>query len=275
MRASDAACHSGVGAGVAASGMGGQYIEPMPSPDAQFTALHDPSAPSTRPRLPGLCAVCRGWALRPVCTDCVARFAAAVPRCRRCALRVALPGQTCGACQASPPPFDDCVAGCDYAFPWHRLIAELKFHGRVELAATLAERLLEAIGREARPLPHCVLPVPLAPRRLAERGYNQAWELARRIARRLGCRADAHSLLRPLDTAHQAELTLAQRQANVERAFVVRLRRGWPLAGQHLALVDDVMTSGATLRAAAQALRRAGAARVDAWVVARTPSSSD
>jgi len=267
--------------------MGGQYIEPMPTPDVPRTApaavLADPRAaplsarlaPSAWLRLPGLCAVCRGWGPRPVCGDCVARFAAAVPRCPRCGLRAALAGQTCAACQASPPPFDDCVVGCDYAFPWQRLIAEFKFRGRVELAATLAERLLDAIGRDAPALPQCVLPVPLAPRRLAERGYNQAWELARRIARRLGCRADAHSLLRPLDGTHQAELKLAQRQANVERAFVVRLRRGVPLVGQHVALVDDVMTSGATLRAAAAALRRAGAARVDAWVVARTPAPTD
>ena len=167
------------------------------------------------------------------------------------------------------------MVGCDYAFPWDRLIAAFKFHGRVELAPLLAERLLEAIGRDPQAMPHWVMPVPLAPQRLAERGYNQAWEIARRVARRLGCRADAHCLLRPLDGAHQAELKLAQRQRNVARAFVVQPRRGVSLHGQHVALVDDVMTSGATLHEAAAALRRAGAARVDAWVVARTPAPAD
>ena len=83
-------------------------------------------------------------------------------------------------------------------FPWDRLIADFKFNGHVELAAPLAQRLLEAVRRDGGPLPQWVLPVPLAPQRLAERGYNQAWELARRVARGLGCRADARLLDRPL-----------------------------------------------------------------------------
>lgn len=205
----------------------------------------------------------------------MARFAPARSRCAHCGLRTADPVPSCGACLAAPPPFQHCVVGCDYAFPWDRLIAGFKFHGRVELAGVLADRLLDAIGRDAQPLPDWVLPVPLAPRRLAERGYNQAWELARRVAHRLGCRADAHSLLRPLDGAHQADLKLAQRQRNIERAFTVRPRRGVPLHGQHVAVVDDVMTSGATLREAAGALQRGGAARVDVWVLARTPAPGD
>ena len=231
--------------------------------------------PWTGLRLPGLCAVCHGWGPLAICAACVARFAPALSRCPHCGLRSAQAAPSCGACLATPPPFQHCVVGCDYAFPWDRLIAGFKFYGRVELASVLAERLLDAIDRDAPPLPHWVLPVPLAPRRLAERGYNQAWELARRVARRLGCRADAHSLLRPLDGAHQAELTLAQRQRNVERAFVVQPRRGVSLHGRHVAVVDDVMTSGATLREAAAALRRAGAARVDVWVLARTPAPGD
>lgn len=247
----------------------------MHIPASQWLGLAGAAVKQRLPSLPGLCTVCRGWGTRSTCAACVARFAPVVPRCARCGLRVALPGQTCGACLAKPPPFDHCVVGCEYAFPWQRLIAGFKFHGHIELATTLAERLLDAIGREAQPLPHWVLPVPLAPRRLAERGYNQSWELARRVARRLGCRSDAHSLLRPLDGPHQVELKLAQRQRNIERAFVVRPPRGVSLHGRHVAVVDDVMTSGATLREAAAALRRAGAARVDAWVLARTPSPTD
>jgi ComF family protein len=117
--------------------------------------------------------------------------------------------------------------------------------------------------------------VPLAPQRLAERGYNQAWELARCLARWLGCPADAQGLDRPLAGAHQAGLKLAQRRQNTKGAFVPSARRGASLQGLHVALVDDVMTSGATLRDAAAALRRAGAARVDAWVLARTPAPAD
>jgi ComF family protein len=181
----------------------------------------------------------------------------------------------CGACLADPPAFDACTVGCDYAFPWDRLIADFKFNAHVELAAPLAQRLLEALRRDGSPLPHWVLPVPLAPQRLAERGYNQAWELARRVARGLGCRAHAGLLDRPLPGLHQAELGLAQRRSNLRGAFVPRVSRRVSLQGQHVAVVDDVMTSGATLGEAAAALRRAGAARVDAWVLARTPAPTD
>lgn len=239
----------------------------------QAAALRGFGTAALRP--PGQCAVCRGWDRQALCTACVARFAPAVPRCRRCGLRTAAAAPMCGACMTDPPPFDACSVGCDYAFPWDRLIADFKFNGRVELAEPLAQRLLGAIRRDGAPLPQCVLPVPLAPQRLAERGYNQAWELARRLARRLGCRADAQSLARPLAGAHQAELGLAQRRHNLRGAFVPNPRRGASLHGLHVAVVDDVMTSGATLREAAAALRRGGAGRVDAWVLARTPAPGD
>ena len=223
----------------------------------------------------GQCAVCRGWDAQAVCGHCVERFAPAVPRCRRCGLRTGAAVPQCGACLADPPPFDACSVGCDYGFPWDRLIADFKFNGQVELAEPLAQRLLAAVRRDGDPLPQWVLPVPLAPQRLAERGYNQAWELARRVARSLGCRADARLLDRPLTGAHQAELGLAQRLTNLRGAFVPKPSRRASLQGLHVAVVDDVMTSGATLREAAAALRRAGAARVDAWVLARTPTPAD
>ena len=181
----------------------------------------------------------------------------------------------CGACLADPPPFDTCVVALDYAFPWDRLIADFKFNGQVELAAALARRLLQTIRQDGRPLPNWVLPVPLAPQRLAERGYNQAWELARRVARALGCRADAQLLLRPLSGPHQVELNLVQRRSNLRGAYLLNPARRLSLHGQHVALVDDVMTSGTTLREAAAALRRAGVARIDAWALARTPAPGD
>jgi ComF family protein len=220
----------------------------------------------------GQCAVCRSWDARSVCSGCVSRFAPPWPRCRRCGLRQASWTSACGACLADPPAFDACTVACDYAFPWDRLIADFKFNARVELAAPLARRLVEAVRRDGGALPQWVLPVPLAPQRLAERGYNQAWELARRAARALGCRAHARLLDRPLPGSHQAELGLVQRRANLRGAFVPRASRRVSLHGQHVAIVDDVMTSGATMGEAAAALRRAGASRVDAWVLARTPA---
>jgi ComF family protein len=205
----------------------------------------------------------------------VTRFAPPLTRCRRCGQRTSAAAAECGACLAEPPPFDACSVGCDYGFPWAGLITDFKFNGRVELATPLAQRLVEAVRRDRGPRPSWVLPVPLAPQRLAERGYNQAWELARRVAHAVGCRADAQLLDRPLATAHQAELALAQRLSNLGGAFVPNASRRISLQGLHVAVVDDVMTSGATLREAAAALRRAGAARVNARVLARTLAPSD
>ncbi len=192
----------------------------------------------------------------------------------RCGLRAAMPLDVCGACLADPPPFAACVVGCDYAFPWDQLISDFKFNGQVDLASLLARQLLRA-AREVAVLPTLLLPVPLSPRRLAERGYNQAWELARRLAQALGCPADAGVLQRHADGPHQTALGLEQRRRNLTGAFVAGPSRRVSLHGRHVALVDDVMTTGTTLREATLALRRSGAGRVDAWVLARTPSPGD
>jgi ComF family protein len=129
------------------------------------------------------------------------------------------------------------------------------------------------LRRDGASRPDLIVPVPLSPARLAERGYNQAWELARRLARSTGVPARADVLQRVLDTPHQADLNRAQRLLNPRGAFTVPTRRRAAVAGLRIALVDDVLTTGATAREAAQALLRAGAAAVDVWVVARTPES--
>ena len=226
--------------------------------------------------LPGQCEVCRSACQGSLCSDCIQRFAAPVFRCARCALRLGLPAPTCIACTRSPPPFVRTVCVADYAFPWDRLITAFKFEDQAQLAGTLAHLLAQrvdaaAVADAAGPAAQMVLPVPLSPQRLAERGYNQAWELARRVAKRCGLLARADLLQRPADTAHQADLSRAERQANLRRAFMVEPRHRSALAGRHLALVDDVMTTGATVREAAAVLLRAGAASVQVWVLARTP----
>jgi ComF family protein len=222
--------------------------------------------------LAGQCELCRGWSARALCDDCTLRHAAQSPRCTRCGLRLASAAPVCGGCLRQPPPFDGCISAHDYAFPWDRLIADLKFHGRVDLAPVLARQLCAAVRRRGGTLPDLVAPIPLAPRRLTERGFNQAWELARCVAAALGCASEARLLARPLDGLHQADLSLAQRRTNLRGAFVVEPSRRSRLRGRHIALVDDVMTSGTTVGEAAAALRRAGAARVDVWVLARTPA---
>ena len=221
--------------------------------------------------LPGQCAICRSWDRAALCGDCIRRHAVPRPRCALCAIEVPPQAAVCGACLKAPPAFAASLAAVAYEPPWDRLVARFKFHDGLDLSAALADRLLAAWRLGGRALPDLVLPVPLAAGRLRERGYNQAWEIARRVARGLRVPADARLLLRARDTAHQIDLPFARRAANVRGAFAVDLRRAHKLAGRRLALVDDVMTTGATLDEAARTLLRAGAAAVEAWVVARTP----
>jgi len=218
---------------------------------------------------PSLCAVCRGWGRQRVCADCVARFAPLVARCQRCALRTPGGIEVCGACILAPPVQASAAAAFDYAAPWDRLIAAFKFHGALELAPFFVSRLCGTppIGR--------VLPIPLSTQRLRERGYNQAWELARRLAAATGTTADAALLLRVRDTPHQVDLPLGEREKNMRNAFAIEPRRRAEVRGAVFTLVDDVMTSGATLAAAAHVLLEAGAAEVHLRVLARTPRPED
>jgi len=178
----------------------------------------------------------------------------------------------CGACLRRPDaPVQATVAAVDYAFPWDRLITGFKFQRRLELGDALARLLHGAVQRSGHASPALVLPVPLSTERLRERGYNQAWELARRVARWQGCAAHASLLLRVRDTAHQLGLNERERVQNLRGAFLVEPRQAARLQGCSVALVDDVTTSGATADEAARALRAAGVAQVQLWVVARTP----
>ena len=214
------------------------------------------------------------WTRGALCAHCIERHAALRPRCRRCALPLPQAG-VCGRCLHAPPPFEHTVCVGDYAFPWDRLVAGFKFEGRVELAGALAARMVTAAGQSDVPRPEWVLPVPLADERLRERGYNQAWELARRVGRALRVPSHAGLLLRLFGGAHQAELSRAGRLVALRGAFTVPDSARAALAGRRVALIDDVMTTGATVSEAAAALLRAGAGAVDVWVVARTPDRRD
>jgi ComF family protein len=173
----------------------------------------------------------------------------------------------CGACIRDPPPLDACVAAVPYAYPWAGLIVRFKFQSRPGHADLLAAVLRHAPWVEpALDAADTVLPMPLAAQRLRARGFNQALELARRLA---PTKTDAALLLRIRDTAPQTTLSRAHRLRNVRHAFAVEPERVGELTGKRLVLVDDVMTSGASLYAAAQTLRQAGAAHVSALVLAR------
>lgn len=244
----------------------------LPTGDSATGSATDGAA--SRSLGPSQCEVCRQWAASRLCPLCIDRFAAPQPRCGRCGLRVATALPACGACLREAPPFSATQCAVDYGFPWDGLIIAFKFHGQPELAHTLAPPMVAAVRRSAEVLPHAVLPVPLSSQRLAQRGYNQAWELARWTAGALRLPAWPEVLSRPLDTDHQASLGRAERQRNLRGAFLVEPAHRARVQGKHLALVDDVMTTGATVREATTELLRAGAARVDVWVLARTPSAA-
>jgi ComF family protein len=209
-----------------------------------------------------------------VCASCTERFAQPVPRCEQCALQVPQGVRVCGACVIRPPAFDGAMAGVDYAHPWSTLITQFKFHQAVDLAPVFSSLLRVALQRRDLPLPQMLLPVPLSPQRLRERGFNQAWELARRLAGAMGLKADAQLLLRVKDSPHQLALPPEQRAANVRGVFAVEPLRRVELRGLSVAVVDDVMTTGATFAEIASVLKQAGAARVEAWALARTPRPS-
>jgi len=235
-----------------------EYIEPM------FRRFFEGLAA----KMPSQCAVCRAWPAQPVCEACVARFAQPRVRCRRCALPVAEGVVDCGQCLAAPAPLDACHAALSYEYPWSMLVAQYKFGGQPSWAASFATLMRSAPWIEpALDDVDVVLPMPLARERLAERGFNQALALARALA---PGKCDPALLLRVRHTQAQSALDLKGRLRNVQGAFAVEPLRFADLRGKNVGLVDDVMTSGASLFSAAQALRQAGAARVTGLVLART-----
>ncbi len=224
-------------------------------------------------RVSSQCAVCLAWPAQPVCDDCVERFAQPLARCSTCAMPLACGTSQCGACVREPPPLDACVAAVAYGYPWSRLVVEFKFQERPGWAASLALLMRSAPWVEpALDAADIVIPMPLSPKRLRERGFNQALQLARHLA---PDKTDAALLLRIRHTPPQTDLHRAQRLANVQHAFAIEPLRVQALVGKRLVLVDDVMTSGASLHAAARVLRQAGASHVTALVLARADLAQD
>jgi ComF family protein len=180
-------------------------------------------------------------------------------------------GYRCADCVATAPPFDATLALADYRAPLDSLAVGLKFRARLLLADEFAQRLARLAGDSlsASEWPDVIAPVPLAAKRLVERGYNQAWQIAKPLARALRVRSDATLVARVIETAPQSRLDLDARRQNVGRAFEVAA----PVRGLHVAVVDDVMTTGATLEALAHVLKAAGARRVTNFVALRTPKN--
>ena len=183
------------------------------------------------------------------------------PHCPRCALPT-LNGDICGRCLKRLPQFDRTLAVFAYAFPLDKLVQALKFGERLMLVDGLADSLVQRV----KVRPDCIVAMPLHRSRLRERGFNQSQELARHIADSLDIPLLQHACQRVRDTPPQSALKWKERGKNMRNAFTCTL----DLSGKHVAVVDDVMTSGASLNEVALALRNAGAREVSAWVIART-----
>ena len=212
----------------------------------------------------GSCFLCRGKAAALLCAPCDADLPRLGPElCPRCAL-ASPAGAVCGRCLTQPPAYDATYAAFAYAFPADALIQALKFRGELALAPFLGDILSKFISIDGVA---CIVPVPLSAQRLRSRGYNQALEIARRVSAVTGTRLAPELCERSRDTAVQMDLPLEERAKNVRGAF----HCPGIIGGATVAVLDDVMTTGATLDEMAATLKRAGAARVVNWVVARTP----
>jgi ComF family protein len=218
--------------------------------------------------LPSHCLLCgaRGQGALSLCGACEAEMPRNATRCARCALPLETPVPLCGRCIKRAPPWDASWVPFRYEWPLAQLEARFKFGSDLAAGRTLS--LLWNASRAPHDLPDAIVPVPLHPARLRKRGYNQALELAKPLAKHFGVSVMRDALRRTRATHAQTELTAIQRRRNVRGAFAVNPDGNVP---GHVAVLDDVFTTGATLAECVRVLKRAGVARVDVWALARAP----
>lgn len=218
---------------------------------------------------PHQCALCRqpGQTDLDLCAGCEADLPLNDHICEHCAEplpRELTQPALCGACLKQPPVFDACVAPFLYGFPVDRMIQGLKYRGDLAYGRILGELLARQLAcRQTRP--ELVIPVPLAPLRYRERGFNQARELALPVCRALQLTLRSDVLARHRETREQATLDRSERLKNTQRAFALTA----PLAARHVAIIDDVVTTGSTVNEISKVLRAAGAEWIEVWAVAR------
>lgn len=201
-----------------------------------------------------------------LCEACLADLPVNQPACPRCALPLAMHSQTeCGQCQRQPPRYHSAFVPFRYAPPLPQFITGLKFNARLSHARLLGILLRDAVLAHRPPTPDCLLPVPLHPRRLRERGFNQALEIARPVAKALGLPILTRGIRRQRDTRPQSDLDARHRHGNLRNAFRIESMAPY----RHVAIVDDVITTGTTVNELARELRQAGVETVQIWAVAR------
>ena len=211
-----------------------------------------------------------------LCDSCESELPWLGARCQICALPLPDAGLTCGGCLRRPPSFEQVEAPWRYAFPVDSLITRFKHQAKWPLGRLLGGLLSQHLQHafdEGLVRPDLLLPVPLAERRQRQRGFNQAALLGQWLSEQLHLPVQQHWLQRVIDTPAQQQLDAATRKRNLRRAFT--LAPASRIGGLHLALVDDVLTTGATAESLARLLKQAGAARVDIYCLARTPKPGD
>jgi ComF family protein len=216
---------------------------------------------------PPTCLLCGdpGAAGIDLCPACIRSLPYNKVACPRCALAIESEHPyPCGQCQKKPPAFDAAFAPFHYREPIRHLVHALKFGARYPSARVLGTLLAEGL-RERKDLPSAIIPVPLHPHRYRERGFNQAAEIAETVSDLLKIPPDLKTCRRIRHTAAQAELSAKERRKNLRHAFATEK----PIRHRHVAILDDVVTTGTTVNEMAKALRRAGAERIEVWACAR------
>lgn len=223
--------------------------------------------------IPGRCwlcdlsLACPAWGL---CSGCIAAIPEPQPACPQCGLPALSSPLPCGRCLHHPPSWDSLICVADFAPPLRGLIHDLKFNAQPGLAPALARllllKILRARGNGQLTLPDSLVSVPLHHRRALRRGYNQSGLLAAALSRWLSLPYSGATLARNRASQPQHSLSAHQRQANLKGAFSVEI----PLTGLHIAIVDDVVTTGSTVAEIARLLKKQGAATVQVWCLCRT-----
>ncbi len=219
---------------------------------------------------PPRCLVCgkRGANGKDICPSCLRQLPENTPSCSRCAQPLPssqAAGSMCGSCARKEPPFRKIIAPWRYATPLDELIQALKFRGKLPAGRLLGELLAERIATESRP--ELLVPIPRHERQLRKHGLNQSSEITRFLSRASGIPWSPWLLTKIRETAAQHKLPRRRRLNNLKDCFAFDNQGDY----RHIAVIDDIVTTGATAREAALALKKAGVRTVDIWAIARTP----
>lgn len=200
-----------------------------------------------------------------ICADCRLTLPTCEARCHRCALCISNSSLLCGSCLQNPPAFDHTIALFNYDPPIQELITHYKFYGQLSIAHFFANEWIHVFKNNPGALPEAIIPVPLHHKRLKERGFNQALELAKPIGKYFNIAIDTQSLIRLKNTEAQSHLSAKKRKTNLKNCFAI----SYPIAKKHIGIFDDVMTTGSTVHEISTLLKKAGVEKVSVFCCAR------